>query len=57
MKNVEVEVKGTKLVITADLSKDFGPSSSGKTTIIATSAGNVEVAPGVFAGVNIYRKR
>jgi hypothetical protein len=37
MKNVELTVEGTMLTIKVDLSKDFGPSSSGKTTIIASS--------------------
>ena len=40
MKNVEYSVKGTTLTITVDLSKDFGPSTSGKTTIIASTEGN-----------------
>ena len=45
MTNVEMKVDGNKLIITADLSKDFGPSKSGKTIIIATTGGNVS-APG-----------
>ena len=59
MTNVEMRVEGNKLVITADLSKDFGPSKSGKTTIIATTGGNVSV-PGheaVKVGMNIYKAR
>jgi hypothetical protein len=59
MTNVEMRVEGNKLVITADLSKDFGPSKSGKTIIIATTGGNVSV-PGheaVKVGLNIYKGR
>ena len=59
MTNVEMRVDGNKLVITADLSKDFGPCKSGKTTIIATTGGNVSV-PGheaVKVGLNIYKAR
>ena len=59
MQNVEMTVKGNILTITADLSKDFGPSKSGKTIIIATSGGNVSV-PGneaIKVGINIYRGR
>jgi hypothetical protein len=59
MTNVDMKVDGNRLVITADLSKDFGPSKSGKTTIIATTGGNVSV-PGheaVKVGLNIYRAR
>ncbi len=43
MKNVELKVDGTTLTISVDLSKEFGPSSSGKTTIIATTEGNVSI--------------
>jgi ABC-type molybdate transport system ATPase subunit len=59
MQNVELEVKGKKLTITVDLTKDFGPSKSGKTTIIATTAGNVDVPehPGVKLGLNLYRTK
>ncbi len=58
MKNVEMKVEGTMLTITVDLSKDFGPSSSGKTTIIATTEGNVTI-PGreEKIGLNIYTKK
>jgi hypothetical protein len=41
MKNVEMTVEGTILTIKVDLSKEFGPSSSGKTIIIASTEGNV----------------
>ena len=59
MKNVSLEVEGNILTIKVDLSKDFGPSKtskSGKTRIIATTGGNVEV-PGTDAtiGLNVYR--
>ncbi len=56
--NVELTVKGTILTITVDLSKRFGPSSSGKTTIVATTAGAVPV-PGqeqIKVGLNVYTK-
>jgi len=56
MQNVETKVEGNKLHITVDLSKSFGPSSTGKTTIVASSKGNVEVAPGVKMGINVYKK-
>jgi hypothetical protein len=55
--NVELQVKDGKLVITVDLSKTFGTSSSGKSVIIASTGGNVSV-PGqesVKVGLNIYR--
>ena len=58
MKNVELKVDGTTLTISVDLSKEFGPSSSGKTTIIATTEGNVSI-PGreEKIGLNIYKKK
>lgn len=51
------EVRGTELIIRVDLNSNLGPSKSGKTTMIATSSGNVEVAPGVKLGLNVYRRR
>lgn len=44
MQNVRMLVEGSKLTIEVDLSKNFGPSSSGKTTIIASSQGNAKVS-------------
>lgn len=58
MKNMEMEVNGDILTITIDLSKDFGPSSSGKTNIVATSEGNINVKDREEKiGLNIYRKK
>ena len=59
MENVEMTVDGNTLTIKVDLSKKFGPSSSGKTTIIASTDGNV-VIPGheeAKVGLNVYRKK
>jgi hypothetical protein len=58
MKNVEMTVEGTMLTIKVDLSKEFGPSASGKTTIIASTEGNVTI-PGreEKVGLNVYRKK
>ncbi|MCS6326372.1 MAG: hypothetical protein H8K06_04695 [Nitrospira sp.] len=58
MKNVEVSVEGTLLTIKVDLSKEFGPSASGKTIIIASTEGNVTI-PGreEKIGLNVYRKK
>jgi hypothetical protein len=58
MKNVELTVDGTMLTIKVDLSKDFGPSSSGKTTIIASTEGNVSIPDREEKiGLNIYKKK
>lgn len=59
MKNVEMTVEGSILTIKVDLTKDFGPSSSGKTIIIASTEGNASV-PGredAKVGLNVYRKK
>jgi hypothetical protein len=58
MKNVEMKIEGNILKIEVDLSREFGPSASGKTTIIATTEGNVSI-PGAEdkkIGLNVYRK-
>jgi len=59
MKNVDLKLEGNILTIKVDISKEFGPSTSGKTTIIASTEGNKAV-PGkedVKVGVNVYRKK
>ena len=59
MKNVEIKTEGTKMIITIDTSKEFGPSASGKTIIIASTEGNQAVSVNgkvVTLGLNVYRK-
>ena len=55
MENIELKVEGTKLILIVDLSKEIGPSSSGKNTLIASTEGNVSV-PG-FEGVKVGLQR
>ncbi len=58
MKNVQMVVEGNTLTIKVDLSKEFGPSASGKTIIIATTEGNVSVPDREEkVGLNVYRKK
>jgi hypothetical protein len=58
MKNVQMTVNGNLLTITVDLSKEFGPSSSGKTIIIASTEGNVTIPQREEKiGLNVYRKK
>ena len=58
MKNVEMTVEGTMLTIKVDLAKEFGPSASGKTIIIASTEGNVTIPDRVEKiGLNVYRKK
>jgi hypothetical protein len=60
VKNVETKVEGGKLHIAIDLSKDFGASKSGKTTIIGSTEGNQPIdtpAGKITLGLNCYKKR
>ena len=58
MKNVDMKVEGNILTIKVDLNKEFGPSSSGKTIIIASTEGNVSVQDrDEKVGLNVYRKK
>ena len=58
-KNVEMKVEKKKLIIEIDLTKEFGPSESGKTIIVATTSGSVDIEgfPGVKLGINCYKKK
>jgi ABC-type uncharacterized transport system YnjBCD ATPase subunit len=56
MKNVSFTVKGDKLLIEVDLSKDFGPSGSGKSIIVASTEGNQPIGKDdIKIGLNVYK--
>ena len=59
MKNIEMKLEGNILTIKVDLTKEFGPSSSGKTIIIESTEGNIAVDGHEEAkiGLNVYRKK
>jgi hypothetical protein len=59
MKNVDMSVEGNILIIKVDLSKEYGPSSSGKTIIISSTEGNVSVPDReeVKVGLNVFKKK
>jgi hypothetical protein len=58
MKNVDMKVEGNILTIKVDLSKEYGPSSSGKTIIVASTEGNVTVPErDEKVGLNVYKKK
>lgn len=59
MKNVEMKLEGEILTIKVDITKEFGPSSSGKTIIIASTEGNISIPEkdDVKIGLNVYRKK
>ena len=57
MKNIEMTVEGETLIIKVDLSKNFGPSKSGKSIIVASTEGNVSVLDmDEKIGLNVYRR-
>jgi hypothetical protein len=59
MKNVEMKLEGQNLVITVDITRDFGESKSGKSITIASTEGNVSIPEhdDIKIGLNIYRKK
>ena len=58
VKNVQMSVSGNILTIQVDLTKDFGPSSSGKTIIVASTEGNAALEGRIeVVGLNVYRKK
>jgi hypothetical protein len=59
MKNIEMKLNGQQLVITVDLTKDFGMSKSGKSITIASTEGNISVPEheDIKIGLNIYKKK
>jgi hypothetical protein len=58
MKNVEMTVEGNILTIKVDLSQEFGPSSSKKSIIIASTEGNLSVPDRQEkVGLNVYRTK
>lgn len=58
MTNVQTSIKGNTLTITVDLSKRFGKSATGKTTVIASTQGNQSLGheSGAVLGLNVYTK-
>ena len=58
MKNIDMKVDGEILTIKVDLSKNFGPSRTGKTVIVASTEGNIRVeGRDEQVGLNVYRRR
>lgn len=56
-KNLAIRVDGSCLYMYCDLSKDFGPSSSGKTIVISSSCGNKPLGKSnIVLGLNLFAK-
>ena len=63
----ETEIEGGKIVvnekgimtITVDLNNEGHPSGSGKSMVLGTTSGNMQIpgSRGVSVGLNVYRKK
>lgn len=58
MKNVKFELEGNILKIMVDVTKDYGPSSSGKTNIVATTEGgqSIQDLEDIKVNLTVYKK-
>ncbi len=57
MQNIDVRLDGNTAIINIDTMKKFGPSKSGKSTIVASSRGNWLIKDsGIYFGLNVYKK-
>lgn len=59
VKNVVLKQEGSKLHIIVDTTKEYGPSASGKTTIIASTGGAVPhpETPEIKINLNVYKPK
>lgn len=58
MENVAISIKGDTMTIIVDLAKAFGRSKSDKSTIIASTGGNISPdpkRPEIKLGLNCYK--
>jgi hypothetical protein len=53
--NLTTKVEGKTLVIRVDLSKPGTPSKSGKSLVVATTGGFLDIGDGVKLGLNVVR--
>ncbi len=53
VKGVTGSIDGKILTLNVDLSQNHGDSKSGKTTVIATTAGTARLGGGVMLGLNV----
>jgi hypothetical protein len=56
LKNVEIKIDGSKLTIEVNLDQEFGLSKSGKSIVIASTEGNLQL-PGreEKLGLNLFK--
>ena len=59
MQNIVIKTENKKIIITIDTTVELGPSSSGKSMMVATTSGNVPVVTPegtIVVGINAYKK-
>jgi hypothetical protein len=58
MRNINLDVKEEKLIITIDLNNKGITSASGKSIVIASTEGNIPIPnkPEIKLGLNVYTK-
>lgn len=54
--NVVHKVKDNRLTITVETTQDHGTSRSGRSNIVATTKGEINLGDGLYMNVNVYRK-
>jgi len=57
VKGVTGSIDGKILTLTVDLSQEHGDPKSGKTTVIATTAGTARPGNGIMLGLNVNRSK
>ena len=55
IENLAVNKSGNKVTLTFDLGKNSGTSKSGKSVMVSSSHGNIELAENTFINYNVYR--
>lgn len=56
MENVKIEVTKKEIIITINKNKNFGPSKSGKTIMVASTKGNKTIdGTDLVLGLNCYK--
>ncbi len=55
-RNVNVVVADGKLILTVDLAVNLGPSSTGKSNLVASGTAKVPGYEGVSFGLNVFAK-
>jgi len=56
-RNIRVEVVGTELVLRVDMTQDLGPSSTGKSNLVATGTAKIPGFSGRASfGLNVWYK-